>query len=201
MRKLVYIPIVHGAADMGSIKEQVRRESMVMLGEQKWLRKEKEIEKFWDEVETEIDALDLDYSKVRVYQDGLPCAGELGMKIVDAAAASGSRNYQIIKRLIDREATLEATESVKLLLQEYAYVKTLMGAESVRKREDARRQYGEIRDELMEKRDKFIAKRINESLKEDETGILFIGAIHKVESKLPTDIRVVHLESIERLFG
>lgn len=201
MRKLVYIPIVHGAADMGSIKEEVRRASMALLGEQRWIRKEKEIEKFWDTVEAEVDVLDLDYGKVRIYQDGLPCAGELGAKIVNAAAASGSRNFQIIKRLIDRGATLEAAESVELLLKEHAYIKKFMGAKSSREGVNAKRQYGKIRDELTEKRDEFIAKKIDATLKEGETGILFIGAAHNVLPKLPADIRVVRLENIERLFG
>lgn len=201
MRKLVHIPIVHGAADMGSIKEEVRRASMALLGEQRWVRKEKEIEKFWDRVEAEVNALDLDYSKVRIYQDGLPCAGELGMKIVNAAAASGSRNFQILKRLIDQGAILEAAESAELLMKEYAYIKKFMSAESLRERADAKRQYGKIRDELIKKRDEFIAKKIDATLKEGETGILFIGAIHKVEPKLPADIHVVHVENIEHLFG
>lgn len=201
MRKLIYIPIVHGAEDMGSIKDHVRRESMALLGREKWIRKEREIEKFWDVVEAELDALDLDYGKVRIYQDGLPSGGELGIKIVETAAASGSRNYRIIKKLIDKGATLEATESADLLLKEYTHIKAFVSAESMGEREDARHQCGKVMDELLEARDEFIAKRINESLKEGETGILFIGAIHKVEPRLPADIHVVHIENIERLFG
>ncbi|MDI6640159.1 MAG: hypothetical protein QMD78_04995 [Methanocellales archaeon] len=194
MRKLIYIPIVHTSADMGSMKEGLKEAGMAKLGEREWIENERRIAKFWNEVEREIDALDLDYENVRLYQDGLPCAGEIGMRIINTTAAMGSRNFQILKKLIEKGAIVEATESPDLLRKEYEYIKAFVNAISKKERSDAERQYEEIKDELMEKRDAFVAKTIDATLKDGETGILFIGANHNVKSKLPDDIDIKSLD-------
>ena len=49
---------------------------------------------------------------------------------------------------------------------------------------------------LLEDRDNFIARTIDGTLQEDDTGILFIGAYHEVISKLPADIRAAVKEVI-----
>jgi hypothetical protein len=46
---------------------------------------------------------------------------------------------------------------------------------------------------LLEQRDRFIAERISETLGEDELGILFIGALHRVHRHLPTRVTVEYL--------
>ncbi|MUP37769.1 hypothetical protein [Labilibaculum euxinus] len=47
--------------------------------------------------------------------------------------------------------------------------------------------------------DKFIAERIAETLRQDETGILFIGAFHEIIKKLPRDITVLQLKEIAKI--
>jgi hypothetical protein len=64
-----------------------------------------------------VDRLGQKLDKVRVYQDSLPYDGDLGEWIVRETAEKGSKNYQILRRLIDREARIEATESLELLRQ------------------------------------------------------------------------------------
>jgi hypothetical protein len=44
---------------------------------------------------------------------------------------------------------------------------------------------------LLAQRDQFIARRINDTLKAGETGILFLGLLHAVERYLDRDIRVI----------
>lgn len=56
--------------------------------------------------------------------------------------------------------------------------------------------YAEI-ESISNERDKFVARRIAETLQEGETGILFMGVIHDIVSKLPADIQVTLLD--ERL--
>jgi hypothetical protein len=46
----------------------------------------------------------------------------------------------------------------------------------------------------MEKRDKFIAERINETLKDEEVGALFIGVYHNVFPRISRDIIVYELK-------
>lgn len=192
MRKLFLIKIVHTSADMGSMGEGLIKEGMAKIGREKWLENQRKIEKFWDEVEKEIDALNLDYSKVRVYQDGLPCGGELGLKIVKETADKGSKNYQIVRKLIEKGAAIEATESPELLRKEYEHIRAMVTATAQEEKAEAVRRYEEIKDELMQERDAYIAKAIGATLKHGETGLLFIGAAHNI--KAANDIEVKNLD-------
>ena len=193
MRTLIIQQIVHTPADMGSMKDVLKEKGIEKLGKEAWEENLKKIEKFWNEVEKSIDKLDLDYSKVRIFQDGMPVSGDLALKIVNETAEKGSRNYQIIKKMIEKGAKIEETESRELLLKEYDYVKEFTSADK-EKKETALKEYEKAKDELIRKRDEFIAKRIDETLKEDETGFLFIGAHHKIKDKLASDIKVEELD-------
>ncbi len=193
MRTLYIIPIVHSAADMGSMAKELEKKGIEKLGKEKWKENQRRIAQFWDQAEKELDALKLDYSNVRVYQDGLPVGGEIGMKIVTQTAAKGSRNYQIVQKLIEKGATLEETESKELLITEYQFVQAFVQAPADKK-DQALRAYENAKDDLIKKRDMYIAKQIDASLKNGETGILFIGAHHKVKEKLPKSIIIKALK-------
>lgn len=190
MRDLIIIPIVHSSVDMGSVKEGLEIDSMAKIGKDRWEENQRRIDNFWNEVEEAIDALDLNYSKVRVYQDGMPCGGELGGRIVREVADKGSRNYQIVRMLIDGGASLEATEDPKMLLKEYEHIKRFADATTEQEKMEAELQYEQIKEKLLHDRDEFIARAVDSTLKDGETGVLFIGAAHDVASRLPQDIEV-----------
>ncbi len=194
MRRLFVVRIVHTSADMGSMSEGLIKEGIAKLGREKWLENQRKIESFWNDVEKEINSLNLDYSKTRIYQDGLPCGGELGLKIVRETADKGSRNYQIVRNLIEKGAAVEATENPELLRKEYEHIRAIVTAESEKEKAEAERRYEQIKDELMRGRDDYIANAIDITLKDGETGVLFIGAAHNVVSKLPKDIGVISLD-------
>lgn len=194
MRKLILIRIVHTAADMGSMSEGLIKEGMEKLGKEKWLENQKKIENFWNDLEKEIDELNLDYSRTKIYQDGLPSSGELGLKIVRETADKGSRNYQIVRKYIERGAVIVATESPEFLIEEYGYIKDIVSAATAVEKADAIGRYELIKDSLMHKRDAYIAKVIDNTLKDNETGLLFIGAAHNVVHELPDSIEVKSLE-------
>jgi hypothetical protein len=194
MRKLVLARIVHTGADMGSMKEGLAKEGMEKIGKERWLENERKIEKFWEDTEKEIDGLGLDYSKLRVYQDGLPAGGQMGAHIVSETAKKGSKNYLIIKNLMERGATIEATESPQLLMKEYDHIKAIISAKTPAEKADAILRYDAVKDELMRDRDTYIAGRIDDTLKDGETGLLFIGASHDIRSKLPPDIEVKSMD-------
>lgn len=194
MRRLLVIRIVHTPMDMGSMKDGLEKEGVSKMGRQRWEENQRRIEKFWDEVDREVDGLGLALEKVRIYQDGLPCAGELGERIVRETADKGSKNYQIIRKLMDRGARIEATESPDLLRQEYGYIKAILEAKTDQERAEAAASYDQVKDRLMEDRDMFIAQNISSTLKDGETGLLFIGASHNVIPKLEKDIEVKSLD-------
>lgn len=194
MRKLIQIRIVHAPSDMGSAKEGLEKESVAKVGRERWEENLRKIDRFWDEVEKEIEDLWLDYHRVRIFQDGMPAGGELGERIVRETAEKGSRNYQIVLKLMERGATIEATESAKFLLKEYEFIKAMVSAPTEEERLDAIRRYDQVKDDLIVERDAFIARAIDDTLKDGEIGILFIGAAHNVPPKLPKDIQVRRLD-------
>lgn len=179
---------------MGSMKEGLEREGISKIGRQRWEENQKRIEKFWNDVESDVDALGLDPEKLRIYQDGLPCAGELGERIVRETAEQGSRNYQIISKLMDKGAKIEATESPVLLRKEYAYIKAFIEAGTEEERAKAGAEYDQVKDKLMEDRDDFIARSIDSTLRDGETGLLFIGASHNVLPKIAKDVEAKCLD-------
>jgi hypothetical protein len=194
MRKLIVIRIVHSPADMGSASTGLEKAGVSTLGRQRWLENQRKIENFWMQLEKEVDELALDTDKLHIYQDGLPCAGVLGEKIVRETAAKGSRNYQIVQKLMDRGARIEATESPDLLRQEYGYIKDLLQAGTDEERRAAEERYNQVKDKLLEERDLFIARTIDATLADGEIGLLFIGASHNVLPKIAGDIEVKPLD-------
>lgn len=193
MRKLVYVRIVHTSADMGSLGKGLTQVAISKLGREKWESNQRLIEKFWDELEKEIFQLNLDPEHIRVYQDGLPCEGEIGIKVIRNTAELGSKNYQIIEKMVAKGAKIVATENPELLIEERNLLLDMLKASSTVEKEEAKKRYIAKKDFLLEQRDIYIASRINKTLEKEETGILFIGAEHNVIPKLAGDIEIFDL--------
>ena len=195
MRRLLHIPIVHGSAEMGSARNTVRRAYIERGGEDAWEKSRLAIAAFWDAIETAMDSLRLDYRKARLYQDGLPVCG-LEEKIVRDLAMQGVPNHRILLKLMERGASLEGTEHPDLLRTEYELIMNAApGANDAGQPEDARA--AQFRD-LLDQRDRFVARRIDTTLGPDEMGILFLGAMHRALEWLPDSIEVVSLPHMLR---
>ncbi len=187
-RRIIYIPIAHTDADMGSLSGAVRRISLEKLGRFGRKRKDELIDRIWSEIDREIERLSLPWDRVRIYQDGLPVSGRES-EIVTELAKRGSRNHKLILGLTEKGGTLMGTESVDLLLEEYELAKRLMSS----KRAGANTTRDKLKsDSLLKRRDQFIANRINDTLREGETAIVFLGMLHSLEPWLAKDIEVVH---------
>lgn len=190
-RTLLYFPIVHTQEDMGTLGKSIQQSTIHKLGKRGTRQKAKVIDRMWAEIERKIDSLALPYEEVRLYQDGLPVCGR-EVQIVTELAESGGSNHRLLLRLMDRGAAIMGTESLELLMEEYALVKGVWGIPepSKRSRLEAARKAGF--DSLLKRRDHFIAARINDTLVSGETGILFLGMLHAVSDKLAKDIRVIY---------
>ena len=183
-RKLLYIPILHSSADMGSLSESLKKEYLSRYGARKWQEHLRGIEGFWDLVARRVFSLPLNFRRVRLYQDGLPCCSH-ELEIVREVAAKGSKNHQLLLQLVGRGAILMGTEDPELLLEEHRLLKlTVEGTGPLDSHAAA---------DLMRRRDMFIAGHIAETLAEGEAGLLFIGALHRVGELLPHDIQVTYL--------
>ncbi|MBI2458241.1 MAG: hypothetical protein HYW08_13445 [candidate division NC10 bacterium] len=186
MRRLIYVPIVHTAADMGSQAEALEREHVRRHGRGEWARTRRLIDEVWEGLRTRLLALNLDYRRVRIYQDGLPVCGR-ELDIVREVAQGGSRNYALILELLSRGAVVEGTESPGLLREEYERIRSAIPAGQ------AREEHAREGERILRQRDEFIGRRIDETLKEGEVGILFIGLMHRVDRFLAPDIEVQYL--------
>jgi hypothetical protein len=189
MRRLKYVPIIHTGVEMGSMYGTLKDDYIRRFGTQKWEEHNRIIEDFWQGIRNKVFDLDLNYQNTRLYQDGLPVCGK-EMDLVQELVKMGSRNHQILMELIQLGAKLEGTEDPKLLLEEYDYLKK---ASADLDKKQVKRGYQRLAKSILLKRDLYIGQRIDKTLQEGETGLLFIGITHRVNEKLPKDIEIDYL--------
>ena len=194
-RTLVYIPIIHTAADMGTLAPSIRGKKLSLLGRQGLAHNAAAVEKIWQEIEGVASRLPVVPGTVRIYQDGLPiCPHE--QEIVTELAGSGSRNHKLLLQLESRGARVMGTESPELLVEEYQLARAALASGAALADGSQQRQ---LCDTVLEKRDRFIADRINVTLGDGETGILFIGLLHSLSQFLDPDIRVTYPLGLPRV--
>jgi hypothetical protein len=192
MRTLIYVPIIHTSADLGSVAEDVSKRCIASLGEEIWAKHRKTIEDFWDVISDYFGSLDV--RGMKIYQDGLVGEGEIGKNIVEETAKAGSRNYRLVAKLLEKGAILVKTEDFKLVRQEYDRLLAITQAKSTLRKIMAFLKYKLIKVSLLNKRDTFIAQKIDKTLEIGEKGILFIGAFHNIKKRLPKNIRVEEIK-------
>jgi hypothetical protein len=190
-RSLFFFPIVHTQTDMGQLGDSVQRATIQKLGIKAWRHKMRAIDERWGEIERTIDGLPLHYEKVRLYQDGLPICGR-EKEIVRELADKGSRNHRLLLLLMERGATLMGTESPELLLIEYQLVKESVTGQNRGRRKITKAEATDSDNTLLDRRNRFIAQRINSTLQTGETGILFLGMLHTLENLLDDDMQVIY---------
>jgi hypothetical protein len=197
MRMLIYVPIIHTSADLGSIAKDVNTRGIAHLGEELWAKHKRTVEGFWDVISQYFDSIDV--KGMKIYQDGLVADGEMGEKIVKETAKAGSKNYQLVLKLLERGAFLVKTEDFKLVKQEYNKLLAIIKAKSIIRKIMALIKYKLVKDRLLNKRDDFIAKAIEQTLKHNEKGVLFIGASHRIKKRLPSSIEVKELKDTAKV--
>lgn len=202
-RKLIYFPIVHTSVDMGELGDAVKSVYLKKVGRAGWKRKVDLVNKFWDQVSEIISNIKIEGSIVRIYQDGLPVTNDgRELEIIEKLAHSGSRNHNLVVQLIKKGAILMGTESIDLLMAEYDIDKRLLETQSSSVK-PSKRKIGGSEGDILTKRDRFIASRINETLGKGEVGIVFLGMLHDIRPWLSDDIEVIMPIQIEagRLMG
>ncbi|MFT7373274.1 MAG: hypothetical protein ACI9T9_001974, partial [Oleiphilaceae bacterium] len=170
MRALILLPIIHSPTDLGTLStaaENSRNEAQT-------LQYLDAVEHFWTVVDGVIEGMNLNYQQLKVYQDSLPVCNVVD-RIVADVAASGSRNYALLKTLQEKGATLMGTESPDLLKQEKALMTDVLRSA------DHSNELAEKAQDLLSQRDIFIGQRINESLADEEMGLIFVGIMHDIE--------------------
>lgn len=197
MRTLIYVPVIHTSADLGSLAGAVTERGIANLGEDIWKEHQRTIEGFWDGIMDYFSSVDA--TGMKIYQDGMVAEGEVGTKIVEECVKSGSRNYELVSKLLKRGAILIKTENLRLLKEEHERLLALTQAKSILKKLFIFMRYKFIENRLLNKRDNYIAQRIEETLGAGEKGILFIGAFHNIINKLPESINIIEIKNVKKV--
>jgi len=196
MKRVILIPVIHNLADLGSLAESVRAHYVEHFGPGVWEQRQRAVERLWGDIGRAIGALRLDYTQVRIYQDGLPVCGK-EEQIVQELAEAGSLNHQLVLELMGKGAVLVGTEDPHLLMREYHLQRRRVGAAAAGG--DAPPPPPAEAADLLVARDHFIARRIAATLQESETGLLFLGAAHRLDalcSLLPVVERMSFASSV-----
>ena len=197
MRELYLVPILHMSADMGSLASALDETAKAEFGQEVWQKHKGAVSSFWDSIGQFFDAMNV--KGFKIYQDGMVANGADGLRIIREGISQGSKNYEIIGKLLQRGAVLVKTEDLVLVKQEYAYIAKIAHSKSPKEKEVWSLRYKVAQGRLLRQRDDFIAKRIEVTLGEGDTGILFIGAYHDILSRLSEDIQVVQVRDITKV--
>jgi|TARA_B100002003_G_scaffold224838_1_gene230452 hypothetical protein len=142
--------------------------------------------KYWGQVENQMSDLKLKLGKVnKIYHELVPVGGEDGIKVIKEL---NNKSYQIIKDGLDKDAQLEATEDSNLLTEFMDWSRCLVVGLQNRK---VFTKVSESYTEASKNRNEHIARQIDETLKADEIGVLFMREGHQVQ--FPSDIQVFYV--------
>lgn len=185
---LIVITIAHTYADLGSLKDKIPFDDEY----------ENAVNQHWQEIFDYLKSLEIDFSRARIYQDGLPdTLPEAVNKIISQVQTP---NYEILRWLKERGALIMGTENPRLLWEEYQLIHAIADAPDESSRSTAKLMYLSTKGELTIGRDYYIAEKIKGTLQEGETGILFLGAGHHVSALLEDEITLTQPEVCRRAF-
>jgi len=199
MRTLIYVPIIHSVADMGSMGEELKRKSVSGLGENKWKTHTDTVNGYWDAIESYFENIEIYIKGTKIYQDGMFVDGEMALKLIGDGVKSGSKNSEIVSKLIKRGAILIKTEDFKMVKDEYDGLQNVVKSKTSIQKLFLLLKYKISKPVFLVRRDRFIAATIDKTLGQNETGILFIGAYHNIMKRLPKDITVIELKEIAKI--
>lgn len=197
MRILIYVPVIHTSADLGSLGKAVAKRGIADLGGEVWKEHIKTVEGFWDTISHYFNSMDV--SGMKIYQDGMVAEGEIGQKIVEEGIKAGSKNYELVLMLLKQGAILVKTEDFKLVKEERDSLLKITQSKTMAAKLLGFVRYKLTKNKLLNKRDRFIAKRIDETLNQGKTGIIFIGAYHNIKKRLPKDIQIKEIKDADKV--
>jgi hypothetical protein len=180
-RRLLYVPVAHSPADMGMLGQRLPAPAEGRSFADRW----------WQEISQRVKSLRQDWRSTKVYQDGLP---DVAVELVERIARQvESPNYELLRWLKAQGAVVLGTESWVLLAEEYEHLRAILVPDDAAQKRQAVENYSRRAPALLDERDEYIAKRIDSTLGEGESGVLFVGLAHQIAKKLPKDIVVTTL--------
>lgn len=138
---------------------------------------------YWQQVKEHLANLEGKIGGIkRIYHESIALSGEEALQLLEKLSPA---SYRITKEKSANGAQVEATEDTELVEENMDWERhLLMGFIS----EKVARRVSEFFAETLKRRYEHIAKRINETCKENEVALLFIREDHRVQ--FPADIEV-----------
>ena len=142
--------------------------------------------RYWSEVRDHVNSLERSLGAiVHVYHEALASDGEEGMSQVEALNPKG---HSFVSAMCQSTARLEATDDMEALQESTDWQRCItIGLMSEKVRSTAFEGY----QEATKRRYEHIGSRIDETLKENEAGVLFIAEGHQVQ--FASDIQVFYV--------
>lgn len=141
--------------------------------------------KYWDQAEEQVANLERKIGKInKVYHESISFTDDYGMRVIKEL---NERSYQIVKNKCEHGAQLQATEDINLFTESMDWgncLRVVVGEKVFQK-------VSGFYNEVTQKRYEYIAKIIDETLKDGEAGILFIREDHRVQ--FPSTIQVFYI--------
>ncbi|MGQ9551508.1 MAG: hypothetical protein ACUVUE_03680 [Candidatus Bathycorpusculaceae bacterium] len=115
----------------------------------------------------------------RIYRDEIDKSGEAALNHLSVL---DGENYMIVKRLVEKGAYFEATEDSMLMAESESWLEMLnsQAANSI---------VLENYEETLRERDRHVSRRIDETLKDNEVGVLFMDPDRNIT--VDADIKVI----------
>ena len=203
MRKLIWVPVIHNYADMGMPIEAF------LNSRGDFFEFHRKVDGLWDVIGMELSRVNPDFPNTQIYMD----SWHEGLTLRDAEliAMNGSRNFQLIARYSYRGARLMETETKELLYIPVSFRNAIrkrflepLWLHRIRERIifeiyywNGWLDFSSVVIENMDARDRYVAKRIQDTLVEGGTAILFMGALHNPMKYITdNDIEIIELPRV-----
>ena len=166
-RKLYFVPLLYSSKDMP----------------EDYLVK---FHKYWEQVEKQLAELSGKLGEVnRVYHEMVAVSGDEGIKAVEELS---EKSGKIVRACLEKKAQLEAVEDDDILTEFMDWSRCLIiGLQNPKVLSKVYESY----IEAGKKRNEAIARKIDETLKENEIGLFLMRENHQVQ--IPPDIQVFYV--------
>ncbi len=181
--RLIYVPILHAQDAAGRTAAPLPKAGTAPLRAGRSGAAPSPVDDMWKGIAAKLGELNLPWRQTRIFQDGTPVCGNESA-LAARLAESGSPNFSLLLELIQKGATLEGTEDLDLLVQEYDLLNKLLMKGTAAQRQAGQAQYQEASKALLTLRDQFIFNRITGTLQEGEVPLVFMGVMHRLDKLL-----------------
>lgn len=143
-------------------------------------------EQYWSGVWEHLLKLETRIGSIaHIYHDAVGMAGDEGVRVAEQMS---EKSAAVARAKLEAGATFEALEDPDLVAENMDWQRCLMaGLASQKVSELAWNSY----NETLKRRYEVMSKRIDETLKPEEAGLLFVAEGHRIQ--FPTDVRVFYV--------